>query len=614
MVGEFVGRMRSKKPVIVLAYLSGVFFPFYACFIMDYFNFYQYNRLRSVVSFWELHPGSAIFEAIVIFTLFIILLLFCRKIWLAAGILGFLSYVCAYVNYVKVVQNGDNFYPRDILLVGDAGEIMSFVSCPMPKWFYIGIAVMILWVVFLAVMKIELPISWRIAVPVAIIIIATVVALFWSGDRSKRIVNKFGMSFEDTGLQSSNYKANGFLGAFTINILTMNVEEPEGYSEEKIESLLSGYEETPMAENGELFDVILVLCESFSDLRDLNGVTYSENPLPNYDRLLESERCISGKVYTTALGGGTVRPEFEILTGLSSDYFPSGASPYEYVTSPLDSYVSNYKRAGYSAAAIHLYDKSFYSRSRAYPYVGFDNYYGIEDLNDYVDMSYKRGYASDESTFESIKYVLEGSSDPTFLFAITIQNHQPYGALPESDINIEVTSDILTDSELTALSTYTQGVYDSDRLLGMLADYIDSRERPTVLVFYGDHYPSLGTNFSVMNKGGLFNYTEYSSENSKMMYSTPFVIYSNRELDTGIFTERKGNQVSTYNLLNEVAVITGFNRTPYMNALLDFYKVTPMYNVRLSMDETEEIKCFADIIRYVSYDRTVGKKYSAYNG
>ena len=43
------------------------------------------------------------------------------------------------------------------------------------------------------------------------------------------------MSSFDSALQSSNYDANGFVGAFTVNVLGMRVSPPEGYSRQDLE-------------------------------------------------------------------------------------------------------------------------------------------------------------------------------------------------------------------------------------------------------------------------------------------------------------------------------------------------------------------------------------------
>ena len=88
------------------------------------------------------------------------------------------------------------------------------------------------------------------------------------------------------------------------------------------------------------------------------------------------------------------------------------------------------------------------------------------------------------------------------------------------------------------------------------------------------------------------------------------MIYSNRSLDGGLFEGNRNNVISDYNLLNAVAVSTGMARTPYMNLLLDFHTVTPIYNVRLGMEVTDAIAPFATAMEHITYDRVFGGNYS----
>ena len=94
------------------------------------------------------------------------------------------------------------------------------------------------------------------------------------------------------------------------------------------------------------------------------------------------------------------------------------------------------------------------------------------------------------------------------------------------------------------------------------------------------------------------------------MYSTPFLIYSNRKLAPGLFESKRDNRISDYNLLNSVAISTGMSRSPYMELLRAFYTVTPVYNVRLGMELTDTIAPFARSMEYITYDRVFGKNHS----
>ena len=192
-----------------------------------------------------------------------------------------------------------------------------------------------------------------------------------------------------------------------------------------------------------------------------------------------------------------------------------------------------------------------------------------------------------------------------------MQNHQPYGGIDESLMQIEVASDKLSEPALTALTTYTQGLYDADKMLGDLVSWIDNRQRPTVLVFFGDHMPTLGENYLAYHESGLF-YTRDGLTSAELhaMFSTPFVIYSNRKLPGGLFEQNRDNVVSDYNLLNSVAISTGMSRTPYMELLQNFYRTAPAYNVRLGIQMTDAILPYTQAMEYISYDRVFGKNYT----
>lgn len=140
-------------------------------------------------------------------------------------------------------------------------------------------------------------------------------------------------------------------------------------------------------------------------------------------------------------------------------------------------------------------------------------------------------------------------------------------------------------------------------------DYIDSRERPTILLFYGDHLPTLG------NAGEVYDTTGYYESNegsiALAMYSTPFLIYSNQGFEDCFFESAGVNTVSAYYFSSIIAQMTGFDRTPYMNLLLDMYSRVPYYNNRLWLPETEDTTALAEAMQYIAYDRLLGEGWSS---
>lgn len=597
-----VRRLRAVRPLRWAGWTSLCLFPLYCCLVLEYYNA---GRLESLFAFWQKHTLPSLFGVLVCCVLFLIVLLLFGRAAPACGVVGGLSILLAFINYMKLALNGDHFFPKDVLMAGKAGSLLSFLSGGLPKYMGPAILLLVLWCAVLAVLGLRLPIpqAERLFFAASAASLCTV---FCSGQaRMTDLLERFTIHTEFTMLQSLNYEENGFIGAFALNLNSMGLQQPRGYSQEYVNQLLASYEGTKTT--GEAFDVILVLSESFWDLRELPGLSFSQNPLPRYDELLGRDNCYSGSLYTNAIGGGTVRPEFEILTGLSTEALPSGATPYEYVDHPLESYVSNYRDAGYRTLAMHPYDPSFYTRKTAYPFLGFDDFYGWDELDQMGKLTYKRGYTTDQSFEALIEQELDQSEQPTFLFAITMQNHQPFNPLPQEEITLTVTSNRLSQTNLDAVTTYAQGLYDADQMLGTLADYVDSRERPTLLIFFGDHKPTLGANYASYDESGYFSAADnYNFQARKKMYSTPFLFYSNRKLAPGLFAQNTGNELSSYYLLDAAALCTGFQRTPYMNLLLDCYEVAPFYNERLVMDMTSELWESVRARHCVTYERLHG--------
>lgn len=603
---DFLVRVRASRLCRFAGWASLLVFPLFCWFILEYYNF---GSLTYLITFLRTRRLPALFGWLICYLAFLLALLLFRRAAAACGVVGALSLVIAYVNYMKLALNGDHFFPKDLLMVNQAGSLLSFISGDFPKWMPCVLLVLVVWCAALAVLGLKLSLSRAFRLCSAASLVALCAVFCADSPRVVTCLNRFSLLMESTALQDGNYFDNGFVGAFALNLQSLRVQPPDGYSEAYVRQLLDGYEGRAAEE--EPFDVILVLSESFFDLRELPGLTFSQDPLTHYDELLQRENCYSGRLYTNAIGGGTVRPEFEILTGLDTEALPTGATPYEYVNRPLESYVSNYKDAGYQAVALHPYIASFYARKSAYPNLGFDHFYSKPEIEQMGELDYKRGYVTDESLERVMESLLDSAEEPMFLFAITMQNHQPFSPLPEEELAVTVSSDLLSEDNLAAVATYTQGLYDADRMLGRLAEYVDGRERPTVLIFFGDHKATLGQNFGAYVESGLFPLEEnYFREYREIMYSTPFLVYSNRELKPGLFTGNRDNQMSSYYLLDAVALSTGFQTTPYMELLADFYQTVPYYNVRLSITRTPEIVRTVQARQAITYDRMLGKGYT----
>lgn len=610
-----------KTIVMVVGYVFLVLFPAICYFILEYIHFINKER------FWKFVSDRVqiiVFSLIIFYLIFAAILFIVKRGWIAALLFGGVISAISVTNYYKFMLTGDNFYPWDLIQqTSNVSILITYLNTPFPVLYIMMIALVFLITVFLAVSKVGIPIKWFVRMPVALLIGVCMLFSVATPERAELLLNKNGLFFEDMALQQSNYESNGFTGATIINLLSNNIAAPENYSEKNIRELLSSYTYIPAVNDYVNPDIIVILSESYWDIRNLPDTEFSINPLENFDSVTERDNCYSGLFFTTGFGGGTVRPEFELLTGLTTDYLPGGAVPYQYINSDFDSYVKNYKDIGYKAVMLHPYLSNFYMRDQKFGYLGFDELYFHDDLLEIagVEPKFSGNQISDDSFIDYIKYLLDSESDyPSFIFGITMENHQPYPDKYKSDlIEVTVTNTTMDEDTLSAVTNFTQGLINADRSLGKLIDYVDSRETPTIVVFFGDHAPSLGANYAAYFQSGLIADTSSITQAERyIIQSTPYMIYANyninaNEANESMIKSGKNNNIASYNVLNALAVMIGSPRTEYMQFLQNYYETANYYNIRLNLDITVDMSYYIENHKLLTYDRISGMKYSFFS-
>lgn len=103
----------------------------------------------------------------------------------------------------------------------------------------------------------------------------------------------------------------------------------------------------------------------------------------------------------------------------------------------------------------------------------------------------------------------QGLSDSTeqqdFVFTVSDQGH---GSYPEERI-IEhphlMAGGLESEEKNCQWEYYVNQVYEMDQFAADLVDMMDKRGEPAVVVFYGDHLPTMGLTEADMKSGSLFN-------------------------------------------------------------------------------------------------------------
>lgn len=373
----------------------------------------------------------------------------------------------------------------------------------------------------------------------------------------------------------------GYLLYFLSNAEKTEIDKPAGYSVKKVDEILSAYEKSDKSSKDSTDsknpNIIMIMNESFSDLRVLGDMDTDKGVMSFYDSL--SENTIKGYAQSSVYGGYTANSEFEFLTGCSKVFLPG--NPYlQYMDGYLPSIISNIKaQEGYSEAiAIHPYNPSGYNRNRVYPLLYFDKFLSADDFKNPLLV---RDYISDLSDYKKIEELYEQKEKGTSLcvFNVTMQNHNPYnntGYKFEEDIKVtSFNSDMQTEQYLSLMKM-------SDDALKQLVTYFKNVDEPVIIILFGDHQPHLSDSFytHMMGKEPL----QFTQEDTMKKYQVPFLIWANYDIPEMFIEKASINYLSSIFLSVAGLKMSNFNRY-----LLDLYKKLPAISAVGSYDSSKKL-------------------------
>ena len=537
------------------------------------------------------------------------------KLSVAVGLVSIPYFACHLINAFKLTFRNEPFYPWDFSLAGEAANIAGSMN-----------------------LKLTGPMIWGIVLVAGFLILAILADIFWlkkirprykgalitalvsillfigSGfllmNEDYLIENKIDIVVYD---QSTSYKKNGFVYSFVANIYESNIDTPQNYSQQTVTEAVNGYRKSDAEEEP---NVIIVMSEAFVDIWNAQNLRFEEELAPNFTAL--AENYLTGQCLTSEYGGNTSNCEFEVLTGYSTYLLPTGTVPYmNYLNKKTDSYVSYLNSQGYYTVALHPYLRSFFSREKAYALLGFDDFYSEESFEN-AERVRSMQYVSDDAVVDRIieEYEKnEKSNQPFFCHTVTMQNHASYFAAdwPEEE-QIDFTSDCtLSQEEYETLRSYATGIHSTDAALGKLVSYFEEVDEPTVILFFGDHQPSLyGDSRELMERIG---YTEDqgSEEGLAALQSTPYLIWNNFEEESTHAEE----DMFMFHLLPYMTRTLGMARPAYHSYMDSLYKEVRAVTRKICLDaEGNAVEVLSrkeqeklDEYLMLVYDGLIGKQY-----
>lgn len=423
---------------------------------------------------------------------------------------------------------------------------------------YVDSIRMILIAILLAALLTFLFILWRkakkyqkqIRIPALVIGITTVSMLLLSSFA----VKVSALSDDFTNLPDA-YADYGFAYCFSNSVIDRGIKEPEGYSEAGVKALMNkinnGSNHLPSVSTeaadteSKQPNIIMIQLESFIDANHLINYSFSENPVPNFTRL--KQEYSSGYLTVPVYGAGTINTEFEVLSGMSIDFFGTSEYPYRTIlqSTTAESMCYNLSPLGYHSYVIHNNTGTFYNRNSIFPKLGFDHFVSLEYMN---NVEYNpTGWAKDKVLTDQILSSLNEDTNKDFIYTITVQSHGKYQDLPTEENLIKVSSKLPDASEgfTNQVEYYVNQIHQTDAFVGDLLSRLSTFEEPTIVVMYGDHQPPLDFDEADLINGNKFQteyvmWSNYPMENKKLnlaAYQLSSYVMSRVGYDNGILTK-----------------------------------------------------------------------------
>ncbi|WP_141554711.1 LTA synthase family protein [Bacillus toyonensis] len=579
----------------------------------------QENMSLLLVNNWVYERyGQYMLSLLFIYMIYVFVYSLLGRIFLSVTITSLVLIIFGIVNHFKLIFRGDPFYPSDFTQITQMQSVIPMVMEYFSWWNIFLVIVGIVLLVYLVIyIRKHIPvIKPHIITRIILICGSTFMVYAYSNYPNtfmSNLLQKYGVTFVAWN-QNVNYGDNGFVLGFVSNLDTTVIEKPEEYSKENMLQISNNIKKQYESNVGkkekiEKPNIIFFMSEAFWDPTKLVNLSFSEDPVANLHHYIEN--FPGGQTIAPVFGGSTANTEFEALTSYSMSFLKPGSIPYQQAVAgqkEIPSIASELKNQGYYTNAIHAYGRSFYKRDDVYNVFGFDNF-NAEDTMKNVEVD--GDYISDISISKEIIEELNKRKQPTFIHAVTMQNHFPFnpGRFEEKQIEI---SGLTDEGSKAELETYTEGVRRSDEALKYLIEQIQELERPTILVFFGDHLPVLGTNKAIYKEAGYIENEETISERLSMA-ETPLLMYANFDIPNDNL-----GLVSPMYFSNLVFDYAGLNKSPFYQFLSGLYKEIPVLRDELKVDKNgEEIKDLTkkqkemlEQYKMIQYDLLAGKQYS----
>lgn len=475
-------------------------------------------------------PLIFLYNAFLIFTTSLVVYLFKRRI-LARMIVGWFWFILGCVNGFLLTSRVTPFTGPDLKLITDALRVLNkYLSPVMVVVVLVAVACLLLSFVWMFRKGWKFQGKLRYWVNIPLILVGV---LAFAGTTKlaldKRLLSNY------FGNIAYAYQDYGYPYCLAVTLFDTGINEPNGYSEGLMDEIVESEGKIKKTKEKNLdVNILFLQLETFIDPTEINFLKFSEDPIPNFRKLMDEYS--SGYYKVPAVGAGTANTEFESITGMSLRYFGAGEYPYKSIlkeeTCESAAYVL--KNLGYGTHAIHNNEANFYGRRSVFSRLGFDTFTSEEYMPDISDTT-PMGWVKDHILTDEIFKAMESTEGPDYVYTISVQGHGDYPTEPVlSNPTIKVTG-AENQERNYAWEYYVNQLYEMDQFIKELTDRLEEFDERVVLVMYGDHLPTMDLKVEDMK--------------NRYLFQTKYVMWSNFKM------KEKDKNLAAYQMAAEV-----FNR------------------------------------------------------
>ncbi len=562
----------------------------YPIFIVCMAELNQDKYPSKLILFISEHPTVMLFNILIAALIFLGALLLFRSGWFSMLIESIIYMTLSVTELFKYNTNGNHLIMTDMKLVRSVKSLTSFAYIKItPKLvLYICICVVFICVAAWFNPRLRMRVKLRkrlvpgFACLVACVMVVTVPAI------SQPVYALFQLdtkAADNTFILNEKFDNNGFLAFFMqtgSENLSNQLEKPLAYGEDS-DNTVDQYLAEEVADtdftDGVKPNVIEIMSESFADFRafsdQLQDLGYTD--LDQYYTGLDeaASEGVDGNMIVPTYASYTVRTEFELLFGLPVKSLNDPNMPQRMLlTRQQPTVPSYYKSWGYSTAYVHPFQSSFYSRKRIYGQFNFDSMIFEDDFT--VPVTTYGDYIDDNVVYNQIESMIASTDEPLYLHATTMQNHQPYAD---------------GDSEDEFLNYLKRIQHSADGLADFL-DRLSASDEPTIVLFIGDHFPSL------RGDDGIYSQLNITSENCSSLYEQHYILWNNYGLDTSAMPD---SAVSTFYAPYLVMDMIDAPRDSFTQTMMNEMLTEPIYSTNYLPLQEADTK-----LDTLTYDRILG--------